>query len=99
MAGPGYARARAEGLGYECAVGIMERPERLALLTLGLFLGYRVLVIVLTVLAVTTTYTFIQRILHVHRVAGADNRPLESLAAPEPEPDPESTESTDTPTE
>jgi CDP-diacylglycerol---glycerol-3-phosphate 3-phosphatidyltransferase len=94
-----YARARAEGLGYECAVGIMERPERLALLTLGLFLGYRVLVVVLTVLAVTTTYTFIQRILHVHRVAGADSRPLESLAVPEPDPDPDLTRSTDTPSE
>jgi CDP-diacylglycerol--glycerol-3-phosphate 3-phosphatidyltransferase len=93
-----YARARAEGLGYECAVGIMERPERIALLTLGLFLGYRVLVVVLTILAITTTYTFVQRILHVHRVAGADTRPLESLAAPTPGPDPDP-DSTDTPTE
>lgn len=77
-----YARARAEGLGYECTVGIMERPERIALLTVGLLLGYRVLVVVLTILAVTTLYTSVQRILHVRRVAAADDRPLDTGAAP-----------------
>jgi CDP-diacylglycerol--glycerol-3-phosphate 3-phosphatidyltransferase len=76
-----YARARAEGLGYECTVGIMERPERVALLTLGLFLGYRVLTAVLTILAITTVYTSVQRIIHVYRVSSADDRPLET---PEP---------------
>jgi CDP-diacylglycerol--glycerol-3-phosphate 3-phosphatidyltransferase len=85
-----YARARAEGLGYGCAVGIMERPERLALLTLGLFLGYRVLVVVLTVLAITTVYTFIQRIVHVQREAAADDRPPEPVPAPATDPDPAS---------
>jgi len=73
-----YARARAEGLGYDCTVGIMERPERIASLTLGLLLGYRVLVVILTVLAVATMYTFIQRIVHVRRVSAADDRPLET---------------------
>jgi CDP-diacylglycerol--glycerol-3-phosphate 3-phosphatidyltransferase len=81
-----YARARAEGLGFECTVGIMERPERIALLSVGLFLGYRVLSIVLTVLAITTTYTFVQRILHVHRVATAADRPQETDSPPTPEP-------------
>jgi CDP-diacylglycerol--glycerol-3-phosphate 3-phosphatidyltransferase len=76
-----YARARAEGLGYGCTVGIMERPERIAALTLGLLLGYRVLTVVLAILAITTTYTFIQRIVHVHRVSSADERPFESPAA------------------
>jgi CDP-diacylglycerol--glycerol-3-phosphate 3-phosphatidyltransferase len=75
-----YARARAEGLGYECTVGIMERPERIAALTLGLLLGYRVLTVILTILAVATMYTFLQRILHVRRVADADERPLDSPA-------------------
>ena len=77
-----YARARAEGLGYECSVGIMERPERIAALTLGLFLGYRVLTVILVLLAVATMYTFLQRILHVHRVASADDRPLDDPAPP-----------------
>jgi CDP-diacylglycerol--glycerol-3-phosphate 3-phosphatidyltransferase len=82
-----YARARAEGLGYDCTVGIMERPERIAALTLGLFLGYRVLTVILVVLAVTTMYTFFQRIIHVYRVSSADNRPLDT-PAPTPTPDP-----------
>jgi CDP-diacylglycerol--glycerol-3-phosphate 3-phosphatidyltransferase len=64
-----YARARAEGLDVECTVGIMERPERIALLLLGLLLGYRILMAVMTILAVTSVYTFIQRIVHVHRTA------------------------------
>jgi CDP-diacylglycerol--glycerol-3-phosphate 3-phosphatidyltransferase len=95
-----YARARAEGLGYGCTVGIMERPERLALLTLGLFLGYRVLVVVLTFLAVTTVYTFVQRIVHVQREAAAEDRQVEPVPdpAPDPEPAPEpGPESSDTP--
>ena len=87
-----YARARAEGLGYGCTVGIMERPERIAALTLGLLLGYRVLTVILAVLAVTTIYTFIQRIVHVHRVSSADDRPLET---PAPEPAPEANPTND----
>jgi CDP-diacylglycerol--glycerol-3-phosphate 3-phosphatidyltransferase len=67
-----YARARAEGLGIGCTVGVMERPERIALLLLGLLLGYRILIAVMTILAVTTMYTFIQRIVHVHRSAGGE---------------------------
>jgi CDP-diacylglycerol--glycerol-3-phosphate 3-phosphatidyltransferase len=63
-----YTRARAEGLGLSCTVGMMERPERVALLTLGLLLGSRVLTVVLVFLAVSTTLTTFQRILHVHRV-------------------------------
>ena len=77
-----YARARAEGLGYECTVGIMERPERIVALTLGLFLGYRVLTFILVLLAVTTMITFVQRIVHVHRVASADDRPLDDPPSP-----------------
>lgn len=76
-----YARARAEGLGFDCTVGIMERPERIALLSVGLFLGYRVLTVVLVILALTTTYTFVQRMVHVHRVSSAANRP-EGAATP-----------------
>jgi CDP-diacylglycerol--glycerol-3-phosphate 3-phosphatidyltransferase len=79
-----YTRARAEGLGYECTVGIMERPERIAALAVGLLLGSRVLAAVLVVLAATTTYTTVQRILHVHRVSSADDRPLEGAAPAAP---------------
>ncbi|MFQ5512454.1 MAG: CDP-alcohol phosphatidyltransferase family protein [Candidatus Krumholzibacteriia bacterium] len=63
-----YARARIEGLGLTCSVGLMERPERLALLVLGLFLGSRVLSLILVVLAAATTVTVLQRVLHAYRL-------------------------------
>ncbi len=65
-----YARARAEGVGIECKVGVMERPERIALLATGLIAGYRFLMAVMILLAVTSLYTVFQRIRHVHRAAG-----------------------------
>lgn len=63
-----YTRARAEGLGFQCTVGMFERPERVALLVLGLLLGRRILIGVLVVLSVTTVITSIQRIFHVYRL-------------------------------
>jgi CDP-diacylglycerol--glycerol-3-phosphate 3-phosphatidyltransferase len=63
-----YARARLEGLGYTCEVGLMERPERLALLIVGLILGSRVLAVILVVLAVGSVITVLQRIRHAYLV-------------------------------
>ncbi|MDH3196643.1 MAG: CDP-alcohol phosphatidyltransferase family protein [Candidatus Krumholzibacteria bacterium] len=73
-----YARARAEGLGLHCKVGMMERPERIALLVLGLLFGYHVLVVVLTVMAAITMLTFVQRVVHVRRLSQADYTPTDS---------------------
>lgn len=67
-----YARARAEGIGCECKVGILERPERMTLFIAGLIFGYRVLQPVMFIIAAASMFTFIQRILHVHRVASDD---------------------------
>lgn len=64
-----YARARAEGVGVKCKVGLMERPERILLLAAGLFLGYHVLRVVMTLLAVTSMLTFVHRMIHVYRSA------------------------------
>jgi CDP-diacylglycerol--glycerol-3-phosphate 3-phosphatidyltransferase len=84
-----YARARAEGVGIECKVGVMERPERIALMAIGLIAGYRFLMAVMILLAATSLYTVFQRIRHVHvaaaamdasRVAGAD-RPVDTRGA------------------
>jgi len=63
-----YTRARAEGLGLECRVGWIERPERVALLVLGLLLGKTALFVVIVCLAVLTTVTALQRIIHVRHV-------------------------------
>ncbi len=68
-----YARARAEGVGIECKVGVMERPERIALMAIGLIAGYRFLMAVMILLAVTSLFTVFQRIRHVHRVAASQS--------------------------
>ena len=60
-----YIRARAEGLGLECKVGIMERPERLMALGLGALLGPRFLPGILGLLFVLTLVTVLQRVYHV----------------------------------
>jgi CDP-diacylglycerol--glycerol-3-phosphate 3-phosphatidyltransferase len=61
-----YARARAEGIGVDCKVGMMERPERILLLAIGLFAGHRFLMAVMILLAGTSLVTVVQRIRHVH---------------------------------
>jgi CDP-diacylglycerol--glycerol-3-phosphate 3-phosphatidyltransferase len=63
-----YTRARAEGLGIDCRVGLLERPERVALLVLGLLLGKTALFVAIACLAVLTLVTTVQRIVHVHRM-------------------------------
>ena len=60
-----YARARAEGLGLECKVGLMARPERVIPLGIGLLLGPALTPGVLLLLAVSTWFTVLQRIAHI----------------------------------
>jgi phosphatidylglycerophosphate synthase len=61
-----YVRARAEGIGIECNVGIMERPERVVLLAFGCITGLLFYVILL--LFFLSHITAIQRILHVYKM-------------------------------
>ncbi|HEY1016616.1 MAG TPA: CDP-alcohol phosphatidyltransferase family protein [Herpetosiphonaceae bacterium] len=58
-----YARARAEGLGFECETGWLGRPERVILLAFGLVSGW--MMTALWILAVFTNLTAVQRIVHV----------------------------------
>jgi CDP-diacylglycerol---glycerol-3-phosphate 3-phosphatidyltransferase len=71
-----YAKARAQGLGLKCDVGIAERPERMVigLVAIGLSgLGVPyVLPVGLWLLAVLSAFTFGQRVLAVHQSAQAD---------------------------
>jgi CDP-diacylglycerol--glycerol-3-phosphate 3-phosphatidyltransferase len=67
-----YAKARAEGLGLLCNVGIAERADRLLAVLLatglvGLGLPMWVLTIVLALLAVASAVTVMQRMLTVRR--------------------------------
>jgi CDP-diacylglycerol--glycerol-3-phosphate 3-phosphatidyltransferase len=63
-----YTRARAEGLGMECKVGIMERPERLLALGAGALLGHRFMPGVLGLLFILTLVTVLQRVYHVRKL-------------------------------
>lgn len=71
-----YTRARAEGLGLDCEVGLMQRAERVVLLGLGsvvfgLAWDGLVLDVVIIIVAVLTNLTAVQRIVWVyHRGKG-----------------------------
>jgi CDP-diacylglycerol---glycerol-3-phosphate 3-phosphatidyltransferase len=71
-----YTRARAESLNIDAKVGIMQRPERVALLSapqafFGLALNGWVLAGIVTLLSVTAWVTAIQRIRFVYNVTRA----------------------------
>lgn len=72
-----YARARAEGLGLECKVGLVQRAERILLIGLpALVVGAGpeglVLLTVVGLLALGSSITVVQRFVHVHRITAAD---------------------------
>jgi CDP-diacylglycerol--glycerol-3-phosphate 3-phosphatidyltransferase len=75
-----YVKARAQGLGMECDVGIAERAERLVLVGLGTLatgLGLpAALPVALWLLAVLSMVTVGQRIVHVYR---ADRTPASGV--------------------
>ncbi|OLC36160.1 MAG: hypothetical protein AUH81_08680 [Candidatus Rokubacteria bacterium 13_1_40CM_4_69_5] len=60
-----YTKARAESIGIECNVGVMERPERMICLIAGALLG--LLEPALWILAVLANLTAIQRIAFTRR--------------------------------
>jgi CDP-diacylglycerol--glycerol-3-phosphate 3-phosphatidyltransferase len=64
-----YIRARAEGAGLECQVGLFTRTERILVLVLGLLLGQieYALMIALGIIAVFSLFTVTQRLVHVWR--------------------------------
>jgi len=68
-----YTRARAEALGHDAKVGLIQRPERIVLLSapqalFGLAFNGWVLKAIVTLLAVTSWITVAQRIAFVYRV-------------------------------
>jgi CDP-diacylglycerol--glycerol-3-phosphate 3-phosphatidyltransferase len=65
-----YSKARAESLGYDCNVGIMERAERLILIILALILDF--VPPALVILASLSGVTFIQRMVHVRLQAARE---------------------------
>jgi CDP-diacylglycerol--glycerol-3-phosphate 3-phosphatidyltransferase len=83
-----YTRARAEGLGLECKVGIMERPERLLLLLMGALLGPRFMPGVLGILFLLTLVTVLQRVYHVRRLTRPTSTPHPQAIRERPDPGP-----------
>jgi CDP-diacylglycerol--glycerol-3-phosphate 3-phosphatidyltransferase len=69
-----YTRARAEALGVECKVGLATRPVRVVILSIGLLFAkvftvgdFSPLEIAIYLMALLTTFTVLQRVLHVRR--------------------------------
>ncbi len=60
-----YVRARAEGLGLKCEVGIFTRPERVILLAIGLI--FNQMLVILWIIAVLANLTAWQRLFYVWR--------------------------------
>src|SRR5689334_14128828 len=78
-----YTRARAEALGIDAKVGMLQRPERVTLLSapqafFGLVLNGWVLAIIIIILTVTAWITVIQRVAFVYHATTtqADVEPL-----------------------
>ncbi len=69
-----YTRARAEGLGIECKIGLMQRAERMVFLSLGSIIGVvfqifePVMIAVLALIAVVSNITAFQRAFYVKRI-------------------------------
>jgi CDP-diacylglycerol---glycerol-3-phosphate 3-phosphatidyltransferase len=72
-----YTRARAEGLGIECKIGLMQRPERITFLATAAILGvlidkavninYFSMKLALLLIALLANITVIQRVVHVKK--------------------------------
>ena len=81
-----YTRARAEALGVECKVGLATRPVRVVILSAGLLFAkgaslgdFELLAPAIYLMAVLTSFTVLQRVVHVR---AALNRADEGLSAP-----------------
>jgi phosphatidylglycerophosphate synthase len=79
-----YTRARAEGLGATCHVGLLQRPERYVILGFGTIFGaifghlagpafgqaYPLVAFTVILLALLVNFTALQRVVHVWRALG-----------------------------
>jgi len=85
-----YARARAEGLGIDCKVGIAQRAERvlglgLASLVFGAGRHALLLEAIVALLAVASLITVVQRFVYVHQYAGKVDNALNAEEAKQAE--------------
>jgi CDP-diacylglycerol--glycerol-3-phosphate 3-phosphatidyltransferase len=66
-----YIRARAEGLGFECKVGLMQRPERVVFIGAGALFGTAfdvyVLRTVIGIVAILANSTAVHRLIYIYK--------------------------------
>jgi CDP-diacylglycerol--glycerol-3-phosphate 3-phosphatidyltransferase len=68
-----YTRARAEGLGLECRVGLLQRQHRITLLAAGAILGslpgtrHAAMLAAIWIIAILANVTAIQRVIYIRR--------------------------------
>jgi CDP-diacylglycerol--glycerol-3-phosphate 3-phosphatidyltransferase len=67
-----YIRARAEGIGYDCKVGVMQRAERIVFFGFSSLIHPIALIIVIWITAVLANITAIQRLHHVWKTERAE---------------------------
>ena len=60
-----YVRARAEGLGMECKIGVMQRSDRVVIIAFGAIFHQYALVAAIFIVAIFSNVTAIQRLYHV----------------------------------
>ena len=64
-----YVRARAEALGFQCKVGIMQRPERVVYIGVGAifsFIHLGTFIFAILLIAIFANITAIQRVYHIY---------------------------------
>jgi CDP-diacylglycerol--glycerol-3-phosphate 3-phosphatidyltransferase len=75
-----YMRARSEGLGIDCKVGVMTRPERVVAIGSALIVGHWLPITMLAVLGVIgtlTTVTAVHRLVHTSRMINSEDRDVQ----------------------
>ncbi len=73
-----YSRARAESLGFDSRVGIMQRPERIVFLGLGALINPGALKFAIWLVAIFANFTALQRIRHAYKQSETkfDRKPI-----------------------
>jgi CDP-diacylglycerol--glycerol-3-phosphate 3-phosphatidyltransferase len=73
-----YSRARAESLGFDSKVGIMQRPERIVFLGLGALIHPAAFKFAIWLVAIFANFTALQRIRHAHKQSETkiDRKPI-----------------------
>ena len=67
-----YSRARAESLGIEATIGLMQRPERIVLIGLGAIIHLYAFKLAIWLVAVLANYTALQRIRFAYKQDSAE---------------------------